>query len=607
MKQEVPQPPRSRTRIPAIGGAHVKTSSTGGTVGAPWMPPDAMLDTRLGDLVPCFDTIAAAAIPYARLPRRLSGYAKEFCSWADIADQTPRTLLRRPKFGDAAVAALLHAAHDTVHAHAQAAAAGPVSAEQAITALLDRLTDFDRALLDGRRWRQPPATTTDLAHELGTSATSIARSQPRADQRFAELLNDPLHAAVRDHAARLADQLGPLLPDDLTTAALRGLRLDPAGQPARALLYLAGPYRPHHDGWTENLSTGGHERIHAAVDDLFARNPAPSLDMLHDELSRAGMTEEASWAFLRSQPAWRRFGDVYVHWNPDNTADMAEAVLHAIAEPLTPAQIHAAIGADVVSIHTLSDALREHRRFVRASRQTWALAAWRLDQYTNIADAIGTTIDRLGGKASADDIVADVLARFPDVAESSIRSFLHTLAFVNDRGSYRRRRRRDPFSDLPPLRRVRGAYQNGPDEIRYALTADVNTLRGSAPALPAAVANAAGVQPGQRKTFANPHGDINVFWQLTSVRGAILSSIRAQAAAGGAQPGDTLVLSFTSDQVSITCIPAHVVGLPRLKTLLGRRVRNPAAALAASLECKPNEVPAILRARGDDHIADQLL
>ena len=67
------------------------------------------------------------------------------------------------------------------------------------------------------------------------------------------------------------------------------------------------------------------------------------------------------------------------------------------------------------------------------------------------------------------------------------------------------------------------------------------------------------------------------------------------------------MLSFTSDQVSITCIPAHVVGLPRLKTLLGRRVRNPAAALAASLECKPNEVAAVLRARGDDHIADQLL
>ena len=39
MKQEVPQPPRSRTRIPAIGGAHVKTSSTGGAVGAPTTLP----------------------------------------------------------------------------------------------------------------------------------------------------------------------------------------------------------------------------------------------------------------------------------------------------------------------------------------------------------------------------------------------------------------------------------------------------------------------------------------------------------------------------------------------------------------------------------------
>ena len=580
---------------------------TGDALGAQWTPTDATLDTRIGDLVPDFDTIAAAAIPYARLPRRLGDYAPQFRNWADIADQTPRTLLRRPKFGDAAVAALLHAARDTVHAHAQAAAlSGPVSAEQAMTALLDRLTDFDRAVLDARRWRQPPVTTTDLAHELGTSGTSIARSQPRADQRLAELLDDPLHAAVRDHAARLAGQLGPLLPDDLTTAALRGLRLDPAGQPARLLLYIAGPYQPHHCGWTENLGTGGHEPIQTAIDDLFARNPAPSLDMVRDALRRAGMTEEASWAFLRSQPSWRRFGDVYVHWNPDSTADMAEAVLHAIAEPLTANAIHAAIGADTVSIHTVYDALREHRRFVRASRQTWALAAWRPDQYTNIADAIATTIDRLGGKASADDIVADVLARFPDVAEGSIRSFLHTLAFINDGGTYRRRRSRDPFTGLRPLRRIRGAFCNGDDEIRYALTADANVLRGSATPLPAAVAHAAGVQPGQRKTFTNPLGDINVLWQLSSVRGAILSSIRTHALAADAQAGDTLVLAFTNNQVSITRIPAHTVGLPRLKALLGRRVRNPAAALAASLECKPNEVGAVLRRRGDDDLAESL-
>ena len=124
--------------------------------------------------------------------------------------------------------------------------------------------------------------------------------------------------------------------------------------------------------------------------------------------------------------------------------------------------------------------------------------------------------------------------------------------------------------------------------------------------MPAAVAHAAGVEPGQRKTFTNPLGDINVLWQLSSVRGAILSSIRAHALAADAQAGDTLVLAFTNNQVSITRIPAHTVGLPRLKALLGRRVRNPAAALAASLECKPNEVGAVLRRRGDDDLAESL-
>lgn len=569
-------------------------------------PTDSTVDIRIRDLTPGFDTIAAVPIPYARLPRRFSDYADEFVRWSDMADETHDTLRQRPRLGDSAIDALIASALEAVQAQRRAAEAGPLNAQDSVAALLERLTDLERALLDGRRWRQPAVSMTTLATEVGTSPTSLLRRMPRTDQRLAELLNDPLHAAVRDHASRLADQLGVLAPEDLVLAALRGLRVDPGGQPARALLYIAGPYQADDRGWSENLSAGGHGRVRAAIDEVFARTPAASIDALHDGLSRAGMTEEASWAFLRSQPSWRRFGDVYVRWNPDSTADMAEAVLQSTAAPMTPAEIHAAIGADTVSIHTVSDALREHRRFARASRCTWALTTWGLDRYTNIADAIATTIDRLGGKAAAEDIVADVLARFPDVAESSVRSFLHTLAFVNDGGSYRRRRRRDPFNDLPPLRRIRGAFRNVDDEVRYALTVNAPVLRGSATPLPAAVANAAGMQPGQRKTFSNPQGDINVLWQLSSVRGAILSSIRAQAVAAGAQPGDTLVLGFDPERVTFTWIKPDVLGLPRLKGLLGRRVRNPVAALASSLECRPDEVDAVLRSRGDAHIADQL-
>ena len=109
------------------------------------------IDTPLADLVEDFDTIAAGAVPYARLPRRFSDYADEFVRWADLADQTRHTLQQRPRLGDAAIDALIEAAHEAVQAHQRAAAAGPLSPEAAVTALLDRFNDFDRALLDGRR------------------------------------------------------------------------------------------------------------------------------------------------------------------------------------------------------------------------------------------------------------------------------------------------------------------------------------------------------------------------------------------------------------------------------------------------------------------------
>lgn len=559
---------------------------------------------RFRDLVPGLDDIGDWLIPYARLPRRLSDYANEFVRWADIAEQTPHALLQRPRVGVAAVQALVQAARDTVHAHAQAAIARQDSAEHAVAAVLERLTDFDRALLAGRRWSCPPVRTAALAGELGVGEATLSRNLPRADRRLAELLNDPLHSAVRSYATRLAEQLGPLLPDDLVEATLRGMRIDPASQTARFLLYVAGPYQPDGSGWTENISEGGHQRAQSIVDGVFTNSPAPTMDTLRDELAAAGMTDEATWAFLRSQQSLRRFGQVCVRWNPDSTADMAEAVLHAMAEPMTATAIHAAIGADTISFHTVEDVLRNHRRFVRASRRSWALHTWGLEKYTSIADAIATTIDRLGGQAPGPDIVSDVLSRFPDVAEGSVWTYLRTMAFVNTQGSYRRRSDDDPFREVTPLHRIRGAFRNGYDEVRYALTVDAEVLRGSAKRLPPAVAHAAGVQPGQRKTFTNPHGDITVLWKLSSARGTILSSLRAQALAAHANDGDTLVLAFDPEQISITHIPAEVIGLPRLKALLGRRVRNPVTALAISLECRPNQVAAILRARGDDDLAD---
>ena len=115
----------------------------------------------------------------------------------------------------------------------------------------------------------------------------------------------------------------------------------------------------------------------------------------------------------------------------------------------------------------------------------------------------------------------------------------------------RRRTAADEWPSVPPLNTVRGAFRNGDNEIRLALPVTAEVLRGSGQAIHAAVAAAVGVTPGERRMFASPHGEVTVFWKLSSTTGANVGSLRAQAVAVGATTADTLVLAFRLDDASL--------------------------------------------------------
>jgi hypothetical protein len=201
-----------------------------------------------------------------------------------------------------------------------------------------------------------------------------------------------------------------------------------------------------------------------------------------------------------------------------------------------------------------------------------------------------------------------VVSRFPDVAERSVRTYAaSTLAFITEAGMVRRRSH-DERPTVPPLYTARGAFRPRPKEIRLALTVTPNLLRGSSLELRPAVATALGVSPGQRRVFSNSHGDLSVAWRVSSTNGPSIGSLRLAAAAIAAGPSDTLVLAFRLDDAArdVTRISADVGGMQRLQPLLGRTVRNPAAALAASLHCRRAEVAAVLRKRGDQDLAELL-
>jgi len=364
----------------------------------------------------------------------------------------------------------------------------------------------------------------------------------------------------------------------------------------------------------EDTSTppgGGRAQVIAAVEAVFDAQPAPTSDTLLRALTSLGMPTGVALTFLESQMSLRRFGDVWVRWSGDTAANMTEAALHVLGAPATAEAILATIGTGAAagtSLQRVKAVLSKHDRFVRTSRSTWGLREWDVAEYVNAAHAIGERIDAGGGKARVTAVIDELRARYPDISEASIRAYLSTLEFVVEKGVVRRRTKADGWPALPPLNTVRGVFRNGANEIRVALPVTSEVLRGSGQTVHPSVADAAGVRPGRQRTFTSPHGSVTLSWKLASTSGVGIGSLRAHAVAVNAAPGDTLVLVFrvADGSLEVVRVGAGEAGKARLQKLLGHAVRKPAAALAAALDCRQEDVGALLRGRGDDGLAAML-
>ena len=431
----------------------------------------------------------------------------------------------------------------------------------------------------------------------------MARSEPRAQTRFAELLADPAHHDVLDYAGELRSRLGPLVREPAMKAALRDLDLDLSGEPGLLLLYVAGPYA-WRDDWLENTSIDGLNTVSATTDAVFTQCGAPSTAALTRELTDIGMTHDAAIDFVETRPGLRRFGDRWLRWG-SSTADKTEALLHLSGSPASPEIIAAAIGEECQP-SSVREVLYADRRFTRATRRTWALRQWGLDEYGGLFAEIGERIDAAGGTISVTTCVRDMTAAFPDVAESSIRTYFTAPGFVVEKGMLRRRTSTDSWPAVRPLNTARGAFHNGRNEIRLAILVNDDILRGSGQPITAAVAAALAVTPDQQRVFTNPHGDLTVTWRLSSPTPR-MSSLRAHTTAIAAARGDTMVLAFNvpRSSVDVTRIMAGEDPLARLPALLGQPIRTtPVAALARALRCRPGDVAAILRRRGDTELSN---
>lgn len=559
--------------------------------------------TPLAELVDGFAGITELPVPYAQLPRRVhTAFAGTFTRWADFAPLSLHTLLSLPGVGDANARDILTAATKAAAAHQAAAISGSErpSADAAVGQLLDALPERDRIILAARLWAAEPEPPAVLDERLGVYHGWVTRYQRRSTAKFTELLATPAHQAVTDYADQLGHQIGPYAHAPVVTAALAAIRVDPASETARVLLYLAGPYIRRGD-WFEN--PGGSDRIAAAIDTAFTVQPAPHSAALLDALRAIGMAPQSAQAYLHNQLDARRFGDQYVRWG-EAIADKIEAALHVLNAPATVDEITATIGHDETTRRAVHGALIRHPRFVRISRRSWGLHTWGHHEYKGIVDEIRTRIDAAGGRINITELITDIRATFPDIAETSIRTYVGTLAFITEAGTVRRRRRTDPWPVPAPVNTVRGAFLSADTHLRLAVPVTSDVMRGSSQHFKTAVAAALGILPGHRRVMTGPHGAITLNWPLTSTTGVRTSSLRPYVQAAGARLGDTLVLilSLDDDSADVELIGSTLSERQRLQKLVGPRLT--VSALARSLECKPAEVTTVLRARGDADLAD---
>ncbi|MEY8018984.1 hypothetical protein [Mycobacterium servetii] len=559
--------------------------------------------TPLAELVDGFTDITELPVPYAQLPRRVhTAFAGTFTRWADFAPHSLHTLLSLPGVGDANARDILTAATKAAAAHQAAISSNErPSADAAVGQLLDALPARDRIILAARLWAAEPEPPAVLDERLGVYHGWVGRYQRRSTAKFTELLATPAHQAVTDYAHHLGHQIGPYAPAPVVTAALTTLHVDPSSETARVLLYLAGPYTRLGD-WFEN--PGGSDRAAAAIDTAFAVQPAPHFAALLDALRAIGMAPQSAQSYLHNQLDARRFGDQFVRWG-EAIADKIEAALHVLNAPATVDEILATVGHDETPRRAVHGALIRHPRFVRTSRRSWGLHTWGHHEYKGIVDEIRIRIDAAGGRINLTELITDIRATFPDIAETSIRTYVSTLAFITEAGTVRRRRRTDPWPVLAPVNTVRGAFLSADTHLRLAVPVTSDVMRGSSQHFKTAVAAALGILPGHIRVMTGPHGAITLNWPLTSTTGVRTSSLRPHVQATGARLGDTLVLIFSLDDNSVdvelirSTLPEH----QRLQKLVGP-IRLTVNTLAASLECKPAEVTTVLRARGDEDLAD---
>ena len=413
--------------------------------------------------------------------------------------------------------------------------------------LRDTLNGFgerQRAVVEARLVRAPPATLEEVGLQLGVTRERVRQIQKRLEPKIDAALGEEL----RIIASTLQERLDPMIAADELERRIDQIAPDSTAT-VTALLRNA-LIRAMGFGLIDGLYTN--DRAEQAIRDvrLHARKVADDVGLVQERDLVGSLPDEKwqrFWSWLRQRSRLHSFyGSLALR---DSAKARAKAALLSIGRPATRDEIGAVCGQEP---NRVGANLSNIPSVVKADRDRWGLRDWIDDEYDGIVGEIVQRIDEDGGVTTTERLLKEIPATF-SVNPQSVRAYMYTPRFEVRDGSI-------SLANPASIRlRDLGDVIDGRDEDGlpfWTFVVDSRYFQGySVVGVPPEFAKALGCEPDsgvdvQIQNLPDCRA-LSLNWRLASLTGASLGYLAEPLRLLGLQPGDRAKVTIAADQTVI--------------------------------------------------------
>lgn len=474
-----------------------------------------------------------------------------------------------------------------------------------LTKILAEFSEVEIEILHARVFSSPArATLAELGTAHGVTRERIRQLQARATRTLKAAIGNNGH--VLQIAEKLGSELGAaFLIDHPRVAEISRsiLGREISAEHQAMMMYLAGPYSSRkgaHWKSDHNLQMPAAQRLDRLITDDGTKEEA-----LIEHLLRHGVREEFALPVLESFGFYTTLGRYFTR--RPSAEQLAYVALTNIGRPATIEEIAEVGGFTDMNLRGVRSRLFEDDRFIRRSKDEFALAGWGLTEFSGIVDAISRELEQFDYPVPVKYFV-DKLPEKYLVSATSVRAYLEAPLFVIEDSKVRFRQPNEPFKAGGNIHRRPGTFQLG-NLLTLHIPINHDAIRGSGIGVAANIVEALGLIPGEPVQFVAENQILPVTWPITALGGSI-GSVRGFVLHLDGEHGDTLRLTFDTENHTVKAAlieAAYTDALHGLREYTGfdfESVEEVTSQLPEALGFPEEGIIHALRGRGDGLAAD---